>query len=144
MRTQSPDSKPQPHRSRRPGEPYTGRLISWHQVRIDQDVETHLSHQASAKGDWCQGMRGLLWLLRVDEPDTNRGSTRSNLHRRYSCTAIGAIFRMLTVLFNPIHTGGHIIAILLLFASPPKFLTADPRANILLPCKGNRKIKSGK
>jgi hypothetical protein len=41
-------------------------------------------------------------------------------------------------------TGGHIIAFLFLFASPPKFLTADPRANILLPCKGNRKVKSGK
>jgi hypothetical protein len=41
-------------------------------------------------------------------------------------------------------TGVHIIAILLLFASAPKFLTADRRANISLPCKGNRKVKSGK
>jgi hypothetical protein len=41
-------------------------------------------------------------------------------------------------------TSVHIIATLLLFESPPKFLTADPRANILLPCKGNRKVQSDK
>jgi hypothetical protein len=40
-------------------------------------------------------------------------------------------------------TDVHIIALLLLFAPPPKFLTPDRRVNILLHYRGNAKVKSG-
>jgi hypothetical protein len=40
-------------------------------------------------------------------------------------------------------TDVHIIALLLLFAPPPKFLTPDRRVNILLHYRGNAKVKYG-